>query len=106
MDWNIVYLESVDDWINRLTKQQLKCVAKELRLLELCGHKLRLPQSKSLGAGLFELRERKFGYRIYYTFNKGMIIVLLQAGDKSSQKRDIELARKALVAYRSAENEG
>jgi len=82
MDWNVVYLDSVDGWLNDLTKQQLKSLAKEIRLLELCGNELKLPHSRSLGAGLLELRERRYGLRIYYCFDEGEIIVLLQAGDK------------------------
>ena len=100
MVWDIVYIDSVESWLDCLTTQQLKSVAKELRFLELSGNKLRLPHSKSLGGGLFELRERKFGYRIYYAFDHGKLVVLLQAGDKSSQQRDIRLAREALAKYK------
>lgn len=52
MAWDIRYLGAVEPWINSLSKQQLKSVAKELRLLELSGHRLRLPHSKSLGQGV------------------------------------------------------
>jgi putative addiction module killer protein len=100
MTWNVNYLENVEEWLNKLTIQQLKSVAKEIRLLELSGHELRLPHSKSLGHGLFELRERKFGYRVYYTFDQGKVIILLHSGDKSSQKRDIETAREILKKFR------
>jgi putative addiction module killer protein len=92
---------NIEDFFDHLTNEQLKSLAKELRLLELCGNTLRLPHSKSLGQGLFELRERKFGYRIYYTFCKNQIIVLLHAGDKSSQKRDIKKAQELLTKFLS-----
>jgi putative addiction module killer protein len=51
--------------------------------------------SKSVGAGVFELRiDVGPGYRVYYT-RKGMaLILLLCGGDKSSQQRDIELAQQ------------
>ena len=55
-----------------------------------------MPYSFPLKQGLFELRERKYGYRIYYCFHGKQIAVLLAAGDKSTQKRDIALARKRL----------
>lgn len=100
MSWNINFADSVEAWLNNLTVQQLKSVAKELRLLELSGHELRLPHSKSLGQGLFELRERKFGYRIYYIFDQLKVIILLHAGDKTSQKRDVQKARDILKKYR------
>lgn len=100
MQWNIVYLEPVEEWFNTLTPQQLKSLAKELRLLELSGNQLKLPHSRTLGAGLFELRERTFGLRLYYTFNGQQLIILLHAGDKKSQAKDIKKARQQLEAYR------
>ena len=104
--WKIDYyypnekqVSSVENFFNQLTREQLKSLAKELKLLELCGNTLKLPHSKSLGHGLFELRERKFGYRIYYTFCKNQIIILLNAGDKSSQRRDIKKAKELLANF-------
>lgn len=66
MTWSITYLDVVTTWLDKLTEQQLKSVAKELRLLELSGNDLRLPHSRPLGGGLCELRERRFGLRLYY----------------------------------------
>jgi putative addiction module killer protein len=34
------------------------------------------------------------GYRIYYTLQGDSVVLLLSAGDKSTQKKDIETARK------------
>lgn len=68
MSWAIEYWcndkkkSPIEDWFDRLTDGQLKSVAKELKLLELCGNELKLPHSRSLGNRLFELRERRFGY--------------------------------------------
>lgn len=83
---------SIENWLDSLSNEQLKSVSKELRLLEICGNELRLPHSKSLSKGLFELRERRYGYRIYYGFYKKQIIMLLAAGNKTTQKRDIKVA--------------
>ena len=68
MAWKIIYIEQVEKWLDKLDKTQLKSLVKELRMLERCGNKLKLPHTKSLGAGLFELRERQFGLRAYYTY--------------------------------------
>lgn len=101
--WKIEYWldksnkHSIEKWLDSLTKDQLKSVAKELKLLELCGNELKLPHSKSLGKSLFELRERRYGYRIYYIFYNNKIIILLGAGNKKTQKKDIKVAREKLV---------
>lgn len=101
--WHIEYWSEVDGkkpiekWFDKLTKEQLKSVSKELILLEAAGNELKLPHSKALSGGLFELRERKYGYRIYYGFNGKLLIILLAAGDKTSQKKDIDTARKRLA---------
>lgn len=86
----------IEEWLNLLHKEQLKSVAKELKLLELCGNRLQLPLSRSLKNGLFELRERKYGFRIYYTFLKNRKILMMHAGDKKTQNRDIDRARDRL----------
>ena len=88
----------VEKWLDKLYKNQLKDVLKELELLKELGNELKLPHSRALGDGLFELRERKYGYRIYYGFNGRHIIVLLAAGNKTSQEKDIALARRRLLA--------
>lgn len=101
-DWVVRYWADVSEnnaveaWLDSLTKEQLKAVSKELILLGYAGNQLRLPHSRSLGSGLFELRERKFGFRVYYGFMAGKVIVLLCAGDKSTQKKDIATARERL----------
>lgn len=87
----------VQEWLDDLTQEQLKAISKELMLLKKAGNKLRIPHSKPIDTSLFELRERRFGYRVYYTFDKGKIIILIAAGDKSSQKRDIKIARERLA---------
>ncbi len=90
-------LSPVESMLDSLTNKQLKSLAKELTLLGHCGNTLKLPHSRALGKSLFELRERQFGYRIYYTFLKNRVILLLQAGDKSNQIKDIAIARKRLA---------
>jgi putative addiction module killer protein len=69
-------------------------------MLEASGNKLKLPHSKSLGKGLFELRERRYGYRIYYGFLGEFIIILLAVGDKKGQAKDISIARERLLEIR------
>ncbi|MGE0009461.1 MAG: type II toxin-antitoxin system RelE/ParE family toxin [Candidatus Babeliales bacterium] len=87
----------VAKWLDKLPKDHLKSVAKEISILEETGNNLKLPHSKALSKGLFELRERQYGYRIYYCFKGEMIIILLAAGDKKSQEKDIKTARERLL---------
>lgn len=87
---------TVENWLDSLTDDQFKSIAKEMKLLELCCNSLKLPHSRSLKNGLFELRERQYGLRIYYTFFRDKIILLLAAGNKKTQKKDIDAARHRL----------
>lgn len=72
-------------------------------LLSYSGNRLRLPHSKALEDGLFELREMRFGLRVYYTFHKGKIIILLCAGSKKTQNRDIKTVRTRMAKLSSME---
>ena len=48
-----------------------------MRIVAERGNVLHEPLSKALGSGLFELRGRRSGVRIFYTFRPGRVIVLL-----------------------------
>jgi len=53
---------------------------------------------KNISQNLFELRFNFGpGYRIYYTIQNDVVVLLLAGGDKSSQKKDI---KKALTLLR------
>ena len=86
----------IEKWVQKLTEEQAISVTKELRMLENLGNELQLPHSRSLSKGLFELRERRFGYRLYYCFKGHKLIILLVAGDKKSQDKDIKTAYKRM----------
>ncbi|MEA3418956.1 MAG: type II toxin-antitoxin system RelE/ParE family toxin [Campylobacterota bacterium] len=52
---------------------------------------------KSVGTYISELRiQTGPGYRIYFTKREEQIIILLVGGDKSTQQKDIEKAKKLL----------
>ncbi len=53
---------------------------------------------KQISPNLYELRFTiASGYRIYYTIKENVIVLLLKAGDKSTQVKDIKLAKEYLV---------
>lgn len=85
-------------WLNDLSDLRAR-VAIELRIDRLLegnwGH------IKSLRGGLYELKiDVGPGYRIYFGQTKEHTILLLCAGDKRSQKKDILKAREYLEDYK------
>lgn len=79
------------------------------RLVELLidhGPSLRLPHSRALGEGLFELRPRgRAGIgRVFYCFLVGQRVVVLHAFVKKTQQtpdRELKLARKRAKEVRN-----
>ena len=61
---------------------------------------------KQIAPNLFELRFFfGSGYRIYYTIQGDTVVILLYAGDKSDQKKDIEIAKKYLNNIKENKND-
>lgn len=55
---------------------------------------------KSVGGGVWELRvDHGPGYRVYFARTGKEIVLLLCAGDKRTQRRDIERAHKLLADH-------
>lgn len=62
---------------------------------------------KSVGAGVWELRiDTGPGYRVYFGRAGKVVILLLYAGDKSTQSRDIEKAKAYWVDWQGRQTEG
>ena len=61
------------------------------------AHEGHLGDVKPIDEGIYEMRFFVgAGYRAYFIINNGTILLLLCGGDKSSQKRDIKLAKSML----------
>ena len=57
----------------------------------------------ALGNGVLELRVHYGpGYRIYFLRQGATVVVLLCGGDKASQRRDIEQAKRIAAGWREA----
>ncbi|MBP6533420.1 MAG: type II toxin-antitoxin system RelE/ParE family toxin [Arenimonas sp.] len=80
-----------DHWLDQLRDVRARThIAK--RLLKIQNGNL--GDWKSIGNGISEIRvDIGAGYRLYFTRQGLDIIFLLCAGDKSSQRRDIEMAK-------------
>jgi putative addiction module killer protein len=49
--------------------------------------------TKSVGDGVYEMRFKKLGYRLYYFERGKQFYWLLVGGDKSTQVEDVKLAK-------------
>ncbi|MFA6263110.1 MAG: type II toxin-antitoxin system RelE/ParE family toxin [Candidatus Babeliales bacterium] len=88
-------------WLKDLANMKAR-VAIELRLDRLeMGN---FGQIRSLGGGLYEMKiDIGPGYRIYFSKIGQLIVLLLCAGDKRSQHRDIIKAQEYLKDYKQWE---
>jgi putative addiction module killer protein len=79
------------DWLDSLSNRRDRLRIDD-RLRRVAGGNI--GDTKSVGGGVHELRfSFGPGYRIYYIWQDGVLIVLLNGGDKSSQVRDIAKAK-------------
>jgi|LauGreDrversion4_2_1035121.scaffolds.fasta_scaffold154827_2 putative addiction module killer protein len=100
----------VKEWLADLRQHDRSgalAVDRLLTKLAKAGRLLVLPDVRFLGDDLWELRDRTTGpgYRIYYTWVDESLVVLLVAGEKSTQDRDIKKARRRLENFGSDDGE-
>lgn len=93
----------VDEYIAALEGTAAIKAAALVKLLEALGHELRLPHSRSLGDGLYELRDVGTGVRVFYVLLPDNRAALL---DGMTKKRDDipDATMKRLRALQSAVN--
>ena len=82
-----------DKWLKKLNDLRAKAkILFRIQKLENEGH---FGDCKPVGNGISELKiNYAKGYRIYFKEMDGKIIILLIGGDKSTQQKDIEKAKK------------
>ncbi|RXJ68284.1 hypothetical protein CRV08_08510 [Halarcobacter ebronensis] len=94
MTYKIRETEYFSKWLYKL--KDIKAKVSILRRIERMKNG-NFGDYKSLGDELSELRfTLGAGYRVYYTIRDKEIIILLLGGDKSTQAKDIEKAKKVL----------
>ncbi len=80
------------DWLDGLRDVRARLRIGD-RLRRLAGGNV--GDTKSVGDGVQELRLHfGLGYRVYYIWRDGVLIILLCGGDKVSQARDIAKAKR------------
>ena len=88
-----------DRWLSRLRDRQAvnRIVARLLAAED--GH---LGDVRPVGSGVSEMRiQYGPGYRVYFITRDAELIVLLCGGDKDSQPRDIERAKRMATEWRN-----
>lgn len=61
---------------------------------------------RSVGTGVQELRiDHGPGYRVYYVQRGSLVVILLCGGDKASQTRDIETAKRLAAELKDWPND-
>jgi putative addiction module killer protein len=94
MTFDVQLTEAFDAWLSRVRDVTTRArITARLRQAG-AGH---LGDWKSLGSGLAEMRLHWGpGWRLYFTHVRGVLIVMLAGGDKSTQSDDIRRARQML----------
>ncbi|MFI3299784.1 MAG: type II toxin-antitoxin system RelE/ParE family toxin [Candidatus Gastranaerophilales bacterium] len=88
--------EPVKIWLKSLDKAIAQRIFSRLKRLSLGN----LGDTKKIDNKISELRFfAGSGYRIYFTEIDNVLILLLNAGDKATQGKDIEKAKKYLKLY-------
>ena len=95
IDWDIEQEPGVAAWFNELDRPQFGHVAFHIDRLLVSGSTLRMPHSRSLGDGLYELRFDlgTVSWRITYFFTKPRRIVLLTVFRKQRNNERHEVNR-------------
>ena len=90
--------EPFTDWIKKLNNKQIELRIKD-RLHRITESNF-LGDYKRIDEDIYEPRFHfGCGYRVYFTYQDGQMIILLCGGNKSSQQSDIQKAKKYLRDY-------
>ncbi len=94
MYYEILYTAVYEEWFEKLKDRTAKTrILVRLARIE-NGN---FGTIKQLTSNLFELKlVYGSGYRIYYTIQDNIVVLLINGGDKSSQQKDIKKAKELL----------
>ncbi|MFN8022235.1 MAG: type II toxin-antitoxin system RelE/ParE family toxin [Acidimicrobiales bacterium] len=93
--WSVELEPEVEQWMGDLSPHDFAVVLPHVERLAERGNLLRMPASRALGDGLFELRfdVLRVAWRITYFFATGRRIVLLTVFHKQRQNERAEVQR-------------
>lgn len=98
--WSVELEPEVEQWMSELSVHDFASVLPHVERLAGQGNLLRMPASRALGDGLFELRfdVLRVAWRITYFFATGRRIVLLTVFHKQRQndRTEVHRARRAM----------
>ena len=85
-------------WMKRLRDADARArINVRIRRISLTGN---FGDTKPVGDGVYELRvDYGPGYRVYYSQRGSEVVLLLIGGNKSSQQKDIDRAKKLNAEY-------
>jgi hypothetical protein len=99
--WSVEMEPEVELWLESLSAKQFASAASRIDYLSELGSAVRMPRSRPLGSGLFELRfdVDRTAVRITYFFPGDRRIVLLTVFRKQRQneRAEVERARRAMA---------
>ncbi|AWY03296.1 TPA: type II toxin-antitoxin system RelE/ParE family toxin [Pasteurella multocida] len=84
--------ERFDSWLRKLKNPRAKMkINARIKRLQFGN----FGDLKTVNDGIFEMRiDEGQGYRIYLKNNNSVVVILLCGGDKSTQNKDIKLAKQ------------
>lgn len=98
--WEVELEPEVEEWLDGITLKEFASVLPRIEQLAERGSALRMPASRSLGEGLFELRFdlNRVSWRISFFFADARRIVLLTVFRKQrmNERHEVERARVAM----------
>lgn len=101
MTWEIETEQEVNEWLLSLDTTSFEIAEAHIDLLAEFGSTLRMPHSRSLGDGLFELRFdlARRAWRITYWFAPHRVLVLLTVfwKQRNNEKNEVRRAKAAMT---------
>ena len=94
----ILQTDEFTKWMKRLRDADARArINVRIRRISLTGN---FGDTKPVGDGVYELRiDYGPGYRVYYSQRGSEVVLLLIGGDKSSQQKDIDKAKRLNAEY-------